>query len=83
MASDPMIYEKGTDPKMHDMATDAWKRDGGVQTTKKSHEGSLQIRKSVEIIMGSILLGPGGKIGDQRWLRMFLPSTNPWPRDVE
>jgi len=51
MASDPMIYEKGTDPKMHDMATDAWKRDGGVQTTKKSHEGSLQIRKSVEIII--------------------------------
>jgi hypothetical protein len=30
MASDPMVYEKGTDPKMHDMATEAWKRDGGV-----------------------------------------------------
>jgi len=28
MATDPMYNEKSTDPKMKDIALDAWKRDG-------------------------------------------------------
>lgn len=30
IANDSMVNEKGTDPKMHHMATEAWKRDRGA-----------------------------------------------------
>jgi len=33
MATDPMVGEKSTDPRMQDMATDAWKRDEEIQTS--------------------------------------------------
>jgi len=28
MSTEPLANDKGTDPKMKDTATDAWKRDG-------------------------------------------------------
>ena len=42
MATDPMICEKATDPRTQDIATDAWKRDGVMPTSHKSHINSFK-----------------------------------------
>jgi len=54
MALDPMYNEKSTDPKMQDIALDAWKRDGQMQTSIQQHEerstNSALLKKHPEII---------------------------------
>lgn len=41
--TEPMVCEKSTDPKMKDEGNDAWKRDGQIQTSVKSHKAKSVI----------------------------------------
>lgn len=56
MATDPMICEKSTDPRMQDIATDAWKRDGVMQTSHKSHVNSVQNKVIASIRNSNVLV---------------------------